>query len=494
MAEQSVLVSSTYVEFTHNYGKINGYDIRNYVRRRLTTKEWIQWKRTFEIKGRFYKLLPDGRIRVHIGHFEEIKQEMGPAIFESLKLIEDTKPNKVSRPMKVKLKRTSKDKNEDQTAAINHATLPKTNKRCVLQLQTGGGKTYCSIKSAIKLGKPTLIVCRANQVDEWVGSLKTFTDVGGKDVYLIKGPKFINRLGDPEFIKEFSPSFFVVSTRTLTSIFKGNYTGLQDFEKFLDDWGIDTKIFDECHLEFKVLNKLELCSNTTHNIYLSATLGRSDSGENSIFRRMFPKHIVHEGPYHKYCDIFTYSYRLPSIPDQKVYTTPQGYSSSKYENWILSNPVILSYYLQVFLMDVFEDHYTKVRKKKQKVLILAATQNMVAAIVKFIENRYRDLNVKTKIEGDPLSNLADGVDAIISTPMSCGTGTDIKNLKTAINTCSVGSDNLTEQMLGRLRTLDGDTPIYIDIWNLDLEKHRNHADNRISIYLKRGASLTQQRR
>ena len=78
---------------------------------------------------------------------------------------------------------------------------------------------------------------------------------------------------------------------------------------------------------------------------------------------------------------------------------------------------------------------------------------------------------------------------IVSTIKSCGTGRDIKGLKTCINTVSFGSEPLAAQVMGRLRQIPGEETIFVDMWNDEIPQHRYHITSRIEVYKNKAAKL-----
>ena len=73
--------------------------------------------------------------------------------------------------------------------------------------------------------------------------------------------------------------------QTLTSYAKSHgWNAVRDFFKKIH---VGVKVYDEAHLSFKNVLRLDMFSNTMKTFYLTANFGRSDSREASLFRRCF---------------------------------------------------------------------------------------------------------------------------------------------------------------------------------------------------------------
>ena len=80
---------------------------------------------------------------------------------------------------------------------------------------------------------------------------------------------------------------------------------------------------------------------------------------------------------------------------------------------------------------------------------------------------------------------------IATTAQRAGVGTDVKQLRTVINTISMKSEPLVRQLRGRLRKLpDGTTPLFIEITDEAINSQRIHSFVRRKFHRKQAKSYT----
>lgn len=112
------------------------------------------------------------------------------------------------------------------------------------------------------------------------------------------------------------------------------------------------------------------------------------------------------------------------------------------------------------------------------MLIYFYRTDMVNKAYSWFKETFPEYKVVKYVMGVPDSVLADN-EIIITTPKKAGCGTDIKQLKTVIQTVSVKADTLVNQSRGRLRELpDGDTPEYIELLDLRIHAQIRHYKER----------------
>lgn len=378
----------------------------------------------------------------------------------------------------------------EQEETIKHLTNCSIPMRCS-DLQTGFGKTYSALRAMCGIGYAALIICDG-LVEQWVREILEKTLIPEKDICVLKGGNSVIRL----MASEEKPSVIVASIDTLRSFAKGDcdpYCDLPSYAQFLEYFGIGTKIFDEFHLNFQTLVSIDLRSHVPNNLYLSATPKRSSGTQAALFKAFFPDEIiVGGGVYDKYVNVTFYSYGI-EIHKETAFNTPHGYSHAKYEAYIENNGMVKRRYLESVIYPTIDMHYINKKSDGQKLLILCRTVSHCQMLQRYLEYKYDTLKVNTFTADDPEENLTES-DIIVSTPSSCGTGKDIKKLRTVIQTCSISSEPLVEQILGRLRKLPtGETPEFVDIYNSNLHRHKAHYRTRSDIYKARALYYTEHR-
>ena len=343
--------------------------------------------------------------------------------------------------------------------------------------------SYCAIRAITELKTPTLLIC-GGLVEQWVKEFETKTDIDMSDVYVIKGAGSLIKL----FNSDKKPTIFIASIDTLRAYVTSKelpYSEMLSYPEFLEKYNIGIKIVDEFHLNFGTIVNIDLFSNVANNLYLSATPKRSSGTEKEVFKRIFPIEIIDGGGrYDRYVNISLYRYNL-EYPKETMFNTQHGYSHSKYESYIINTGKVRQRFIDTVLFPLINSHYINKKTEGQKLLIFCRTVAFCELIRDYLINKYTDFDIRTYTQTDSECNL-DEADIIVSTPQSCGTGKDISNLRTVLQTCSIGSEPLVEQILGRLRKLpNGDTPEFVDIMNAKLGRHWAHYRSRAKIYKER---------
>lgn len=353
-----------------------------------------------------------------------------------------------------------------------------------LSQQTGDGKTYCAIKAAVRLDRKAFVLT-SGLTAQWKKSFVQFTDIDPDEVYLLQGFKSIADL----IQSDFRPKVLIGSTQTIRAYCQREeaYAALPPIHQFLEAFGIGVKIVDECHMNFFANTQIDLQCQVPVNIYLSATYLRTDACGLRIFNTIFPKSERYgEGNYKKYVNISFYSYDVGYIAEDKDIHTMKGYSHNLYESKMLVDRDTRKEFGQV-VAQLVRNHFLTLRSPGQKMLILMNTIRGVEMLMGELATHFPELTIKEYIHGSPDTHLGEGVDIIVSTPKSCGTGRDIKNLRTCLLTVSMSSEVQTKQILGRLRALpSGETPEMVDMYNRRYGSHVRHYERRSCLYRQLG--------
>jgi hypothetical protein len=257
------------------------------------------------------------------------------------------------------------------------------------------------------------------------------------------------------------------------------YQGLPSFRDFIKGMKFGVKVTDECHLNFHTNAMIDIQSDIEHNIYLSATYMRSGKNSDQIFKRIFPDHIKYDqGGYNRYVNITECNYSFGPIADKYV-STPRGYMQAKYESWLLRSPQKLTKMFEKIAFLV-KKYFIDIRKDKQRILILVGTIDFGTSLVAYLREVYPDMDIEEYFSStdDEILNRSE---IIVSTSGSCGTGKDLKGLRSMIAFVSFAAEALTYQTLGRLRAMD-DTPEFIYLVNRGINSHIRHSNIRRPIY------------
>ncbi|HOC98142.1 MAG TPA: helicase-related protein, partial [Bacilli bacterium] len=260
---------------------------------------------------------------------------------------------------------------------------------------------------------------------------------------------------------------------------------------------ITIKIFDEAHVEFTSIFKLDMISNL-RSIYLSATPKRSDRAEDKVYQNMFrnvtrfSSDTIQEEP-ENYHNIIIYNWNSnPGMMDEANCQTKYGFSMSRYCDYLMKKKYNE---FEEFLYSVIFDTALSNRKKR-KLAILFGTNALLDkfydSLVGFCEsNKYKlkvnKFNGQTKKE-DKLTLLEES-DIIITTDKSFYKGLDVKDLQVVINTVPFTADTKLIQTVGRLRKLPNKEVTFIDINDLGYKTLRYQESSKKTVFSTLAKSL-----
>jgi superfamily II DNA or RNA helicase len=489
-------VASTWIRLkATRQGAIGNVNIGTFVKENLQEKDWQPRFHSYVVTARYtyydavtgYAYLPRYTLNKLTSY---LKNSLNTTV--NIINIDPVKPKNI----KMVTKKAFQPR--DNQIAIIDFLLDDTNTFKPLSAQTGIGKTYCSIYAACKLGHPTLIVLGL-LIDQWYDSILKFTDIPADDIYVIKGFDTLECLW--EGIKNgFRPKILLCSTRTLAMYCVNpsmSYLGLPSYAELQSKLKIGVKIIDECHLNFNTNTMIDFQTNVKYNIYLSATYQRSNQQGKRIFDMYFPSYLKFGDQFtKKYTAVIMEYYHL-HIPakDTARFRLHKGYMHALYENYLVEHVEYMSLFITEVIRPIIIKRFINVKKEGQHLLILVATKQFAKEFKAYLDESNLNLELAIFFSGDAgeLGNEENlQKEVIISTIKSCGTGRDIKGLKTCVNTVSFSSEPLTAQVMGRLRQIPGEDTYFIDLCNLDISQHRMHANNRICTYDLKALSFSEE--
>lgn len=357
-----------------------------------------------------------------------------------------------------------------------------------LNLDTGDGKTYCVIASLTFLKMKSLIVTHTESIkSQWKESLLKFTSLSEPHICNLSGTSMIEKLVTlAKSSKNIPYKVYLVNHATIRNYAKKHgWEAVTELFKLLK---IGVKVFDEAHLEFENLVRIDLFTNTKKTFYLTANFERSGIGENIVFEKCF-KRIAKYGvetkkekrKHIKYLGVL-YNTK-PSLTTQAAVKNVHGFDKNKYCDYEIE---------QQKFFDVVHTVLDICMKHEGKILILLskikACEIMHKDIVEYLLNTGSDYTVSiyNSSISDKDKEIALERDIIISTQKSLGTGNDIKGLRSVIMTEQYSSKIIANQTAGRLREYsDEDYTFYIEIVDRGFLRAYDMYKKRLPIFKKK---------
>ena len=364
---------------------------------------------------------------------------------------------------------------------ITNLDFPTT----LIDLKTGGGKTFISTYAMSKLKKKFAVLVLPRYIDKWKKDLEFYLGLKEDEVYVVQGGSSLRKLMmmDKEDIKKIKA--YIISLKTLTMYIKEWLDEKKEFtyrlppEKLSRKLRIGYILSDEVHQEYHNVYLSQMFMTTKKLIAMSATLESNDKRTNQMYELLFPiearlQDRIDDKPY---INVIAVSYKLDPIYKKKIkYKGSKGYSQIKFEQSILKRRTTAMRYVN--MIDTFLNSlYIKRREPGDKCIIFAGTIAMCEFIRDELRKKHPNLKINKYTQEDDFSVLEES-DVIISTILSSGTAVDISNLITVLQTIAIDSVQANKQAIGRLREIKGKEVIYAYFYCSDIDSHRRYNYNK----------------
>ena len=320
---------------------------------------------------------------------------------------------------------------------------------------TGSGKTFITVAYMCFTGSRIIIITsNIDWLNQWKDRILEYTPLTEKDIYMITGMGSIDKIlcRDP-----LSYRVFLASHSTIKSY--GDKNGWSAVDQLFKYLKCSTKVFDEAHVFFDNVCRIDYHSNCKKTIYLTATPERSNEAENEIFQLYFKTvpsiSLYQESDSHvNYIAMHFNSHPTPKqIMDCK---NAYGFNRIAYTDYVV--------HTQNFkhLLNVLVD---LVYFKRGKALMYIGTNYAITIVYNYLITQFPFLDgsigIYTSAVDSSIKQQQLLKPIILSTTKSCGAASDIQDLMITINLAEpFKSPVLARQTLGRCRANDS---LYIDI-------------------------------
>ena len=392
----------------------------------------------------------------------------------------------------VKVKIKPRDRRQELGLCHLLGLAPYENNRnrsqIALNLNTGVGKTAIAVLAFAFYGLRTIMITSsASWLEQWREKLLEYTDLKPDEIYTISGTpgivKLFNGMKKTENIK-----FLLCTHSTLHTYAKKH--GWGSIRKLFMDLQIGIKIFDESHLYFENMCRIDFFTNCLKTYYLTATPMKSDRYEDKIYQRAFetvPKLSLFDEESDPHTNVLIIKVNSHPGPYEKesINSGNYGFNILKYVDFFQQTDI---YYK---LLHITLYHCLSEMGPEDRVLIYHATNSAVMQSYRWIKYHYGQypIGIYTSLVPKEIKQDQLKCKIILSTTKSAQALLDIAHLKKIIVFAEpYNSPPITRQVLGRLR--DDDTEL-IEITDYGFRKLYLWGSNRKKIYQKYAKSVTE---
>lgn len=378
-----------------------------------------------------------------------------------------------------------------QEPVIAYLTSPDSPRSKFVDLQTGKGKSFCTMKAQTDKHGIAVLVIRPMYIEKWLIDLRKTFELEVDDVIVAQGSEELMGLLDLA-ASELTPSYkwVIISNKTAQNwlkLYEKHREETTDLgyacypHQLFQHLKARTRVIDEVHQDFLLNFKFDCITHVEDSVSLSATLIPDDDFKKRMAEIAYPGKDRFAGlPYDKYITgrAVMYSFKDPT----KIRLTARGsnrYSHNVFEQSIMKSAQMTENYMQMINM-LMRGTYLKsdFYRPGDKCVLFFASIAMCTHATEWFKRQYPDKTVMRYVEEDPYENLMTP-DIRCTTLMSAGTAVDVPGLTTTLLTTAVKSSQSNVQGLGRLRKLDdGRAPIFVWLNCQDFPKHIDYHEHR----------------
>ena len=395
---------------------------------------------------------------------------------------ENPHPYKTIDDIRIKFK--PRDEQQEEAlrfmAGVNEYEENQYAPQLSVNLNTGKGKTYCSIAAICFFKIKSMIITGSNTLlSQWGDEILKYTNLNPSEIVHITGSDMINLflLGKSKKVEE--GKIFLCNHGTLKSF--GDTYGWEKINTLFEVLGIGLKFFDEAHTHFENMLMIDYFTNVYKTFYVTATPGRSDRKENRIFQLSI-KNVPgidlfdeNNDPHTSYVAIKWNS--RPSPEQISRCKNKYGLDRMKYIDYVTKQPAF--YDMLRVIMDL-------VIKCKGKVLMYIGTNDGILRVYHWIATNYPeflgDIGIFTSLLPREEKLREKKKKLLLSTTKSAGLGEHIEGLKMTIVLAEpFRSEIIARQTLGRTR--DPNT-MYVELVDLGFKYIRKFYFNKLHVFNK----------
>lgn len=382
-------------------------------------------------------------------------------------------PNDYLSTEGIKLKYSPRDDQQKEALrfmiGVNEYESNSREPQISVNLNTGKGKTYCSVATISFLQiKSIIIAASVTLLKQWEHDILDYTNLQKKDIVWLEGSQTMNMILTGKSIKAKEGKIFLCTHATIKSFCETySWDRLNDIFKEL---GIGLKFFDEAHTNFSNMLMIDFFTNVYKTYYVTATPARSNFRENRIYQ-LSMKNVpgidlfdAVNDPHTEYIAIKWNS--KPTAQQISMCRNSYGLDRNKYISYVTKQPNF--YMMMRIIMDL-------VIKSNGRSLFYIGTNEGILRVYEWIGKNYPEfigeIGIYTSLIPPELKYKEKGKKLLLTTTKSAGQGEHIEGLKMTIVLAEpFKSEVIARQTLGRTR--DPNT-VYIELVDLGFKYTRN---------------------
>lgn len=340
--------------------------------------------------------------------------------------------------------------------------------------------TFCTGVGICKYGAKALIIMHRESLrTQWLNSLYNMSGLSSQYVHEITSSEEFELIAHNEH--DYDYDVYLLTHATFRAGIKriGNLDLIMNIPKNL---GIGVKVIDEAHLEFRDTLMIDFCFNIKRNLYITATDGRSQRDENSIFKYVFsnvlyykPSAMLTTNLPKKWVEYYAIEINTNCKPNIYKYRVNggRGMNPASYGKWVIQYDKKKTHFK--CCRDIVKEFYN--RDPYSKILLFMPLIDLCEECAYFLKIELGkdpdfkfDLDIRTINSKNSAKDneYAKGADVIVTTIGSCGTGTDIPGITGIISCTPFVSKINAQQIFGRIRYC-GKICQYYDIYDSSVQ-------------------------
>lgn len=355
-----------------------------------------------------------------------------------------------------------------------------------VNLNTGKGKTYCSIAMISFFKIKSIIITGSNTLlSQWKGEILKYTNLKDPDIMQISGSDSINMILQGKSNRANNAKIYLCSHGTLHSF--GNTYGWDNVYNLFEYLGIGIKIFDEAHTNFANMLMIDFFTNVFKTYYVTATPGRSNWRENRIFQlsiKNVPGIDLFDENNDPHTDYVAIKWNSRPNPQQiSRCRNKYGLDRNRYINYVTQQPNFYS--MMHIIMEL-------IIKCKGRVLLYIGTNEGILRVYHWIGTNYPeflgDIGIFSSLVPKEQKMREKQKKLLLSTTKSAGLGEHIEGLKMTIVVAEpFKSEIIARQTLGRTR--DNGT-IYIELVDMGFRYIKKFYFDKLPVFNKYASDVS----